>query len=551
MNPWIRSTWRIALRRSVRWWRLALLGGAAALLGTCSFPVTELERLQELGRLRVVSRNAATSFYLAAEGRPVGVDYELSERFAERLGLTLEFIPLENVGDLVPSVRDGLADIAAAHITATPERAAQVRFGPAYQQVSTFVVYKRGQRRPRSVADLAAGRLAVIANSSHLEQLQTLQAEYPALSWEELPLASVEELFEAVEEGDFDFAITDSSAYQLNRRYYPEVRRGFTLAEPQPIAWAFPPGHDRSVIDQAQQFFLELRVTGELQRVLDRYYSHTDDFDWVGTRTFLRHIESRLPRYEALFRQASDEVGIDWHLLAATAYQESHWDKNAVSPTRVRGLMMLTEATASQLGVDDRTSPEQSILGGARYLVQMRDRLDPEIQEPDRTWLALAAYNVGYGHLQDARTLTRMNDRDPNLWTDVRDHLPLLSRRRWYSKVPRGYARGRQPVEYVRNIRSYYDILLWKAPDVELTLAPAEEAPLADSQAGTDAGAPEDAGAAMDQPAPIAANDTPPAQAPADAAAVKTPAEGGQTAPLPPADEDPPGDPPPDAKPNM
>ncbi|MEO0423682.1 MAG: membrane-bound lytic murein transglycosylase MltF [Pseudomonadota bacterium] len=511
MNPWIRSSWRIALRRSVRWWRLALLTGMAALLGTCSFPVSELERLQELGRLRVVSRNAATSFYLAAEGRPVGVDYELAEGFAQRLGLTLEFIPLENVGDLLPSVQEGLADIAAAHITATQERAELVRFGPAYQQVSTFVVYKRGKRRPRSVDDLAAGRLAVIADSSHLERLQALREEYPNLQWEELPLASVEELFEAVEEGDFDFAVADSSAYQLNRRYFPEVRRGFTLADPEPIAWAFPPGHDRSILDEAQRYFLELRLSGELQRIIDRYYSHTDSFDWVGTRTFLRHIESRLPRYEPLFRQAAEEVGLDWHLLAATAYQESHWDKNAVSPTRVRGLMMLTEATASQLGVDDRTSPEQSILGGARYLVQMRDRLDPEIREPDRTWLALAAYNVGYGHLQDARTLTQMHDRDPNLWTDVREHLPLLTRRRWYSQVPRGYARGRQPVEYVRNIRSYYDILLWKAPDVELTVAPEEEASLAQSEGG----GPEEAVTTTTE---VAETSTAPAEAPAASA---------------------------------
>ncbi|MEO0972932.1 MAG: membrane-bound lytic murein transglycosylase MltF, partial [Pseudomonadota bacterium] len=249
----------------------------------------------------------------------------------------------------------------------------------------------------------------------------------------------------------------------------------FTLVESEPIAWAFPPGTDRSVLDEAQAFFLELRLSGELQRLLDRYYEHTGTFDWVGTRTYLRHIEARLPRFEGLFKDAAEEVGLDWHLLAATAYQESHWDPDAVSPTRVRGLMMLTEATASQLGVDDRTSPEQSVLGGARYLAQMRDRLDPQITEPDRTWLALAAYNVGYGHLQDARTLTRMHDADPNVWADVREHLPLLSRRRWYSQVPRGYARGRQPVEYVRNIRSYYDILVWKAPDVEI--APEQDAP--------------------------------------------------------------------------
>ncbi|MEO0974411.1 MAG: membrane-bound lytic murein transglycosylase MltF, partial [Pseudomonadota bacterium] len=447
MNPWIRTTRGLVLRRSLRWLRLGTLLGACATLLTCSPPSTELERIRGLGQLRVVSRNAATTFFLGADGEPSGVDFELAERFADHLGVTLDFIPLENVANILPAVRDGLADVAAAHLTVTAERAREVRFGPAYDQVSTLVVYKRGQRRPRAVEDLMLGRLGVIAGSSHEARLVALREEHPDLAWVAMASASVEELFEAVELGGLDFVVTDSSAYQLNRRYFPEVRQGFVFGEAEPIAWAFPPGTDRSVVDEALFFFLELQLSGELQEIVDRYYEHTDTFDWVGARTFLRHINSRLPRYEPMFREAATQVGLDWHLLAATAYQESHWDPNAVSPTKVRGLMMLTEATAAQLGVEDRTSPEESILGGARYLAQLRDRLPEHIEEPDRTWLALAAYNVGYGHLRDAQTITQMHDRNPDRWADVRDHLPLLSRRKWYSQVPRGYARGRQPVE--------------------------------------------------------------------------------------------------------
>jgi membrane-bound lytic murein transglycosylase F len=441
---------------------LGMAGAVTASLVTCSSPLTELEHLQHRGTLKVASRYAATTYYLGREGQPTGLDYELARGFADHLGLELQFDVLERFDELLPALGAGEADVAAGHITATPERAHLVRFGPAYQFVSEYVVYRRGNRRPHNIEELAGGRLGVVAGSAHAETLRRMAASHPALDWEERSLASVEELFEAVDNGQLDFAITDSTAYALNRRYYPQVRRAFDIADPAPIAWAFPKTDDLSVFEQAQQYFRRLYLSGELDQLVATYYEHTDDFDWVGTRTFLRHLDTRLPRFEPLFRQASDEVGIDWLLLAAMAYQESHWDADAVSPTRVRGLMMLTEATAAQLGVDDRTSPEQSILGGARYLRQLSNRLPDDIPEPDRTWMALAAYNIGWGHVDDARTLTERGGDDPDRWTDVREYLPLLSRRQWYSQVRRGYARGRSAVNYVRNIHSYYDILLWK-----------------------------------------------------------------------------------------
>ena len=122
---------------------------------------------------------------------------------------------------------------------------------------------------------------------------------------------------------------------------------------------------------------------------------------------------------------------------------------------------MLTRNTASDLGIQDRTDPEQSIMGGTEYFVNLKKRLPESIEEPDRTWMALAAYNVGLGHLNDARKLTSEQDGNPDSWADVREILPLLSKRKWYSKTKHGYARGREPVEYVRNIRNYYEMLIW------------------------------------------------------------------------------------------
>jgi peptidoglycan lytic transglycosylase F len=165
-----------------------------------------------------------------------------------------------------------------------------------------------------------------------------------------------------------------------------------------------------------------------------------------------------------VFEEVARETGVEWRLLAAISYQESKWDPRAVSPTGVKGMMMLTQATAADLGLDDREDVRQSILGGARYFLEVKDKVPTRVPEPDRTFMALAAYNVGFGHLEDARILTQMHGKNPDVWADVRQHLPLLADERWYPRTKRGYARGREPVGFVHNIRSYYDILLWMAP---------------------------------------------------------------------------------------
>ena len=152
---------------------------------------------------------------------------------------------------------------------------------------------------------------------------------------------------------------------------------------------------------------------------------------------------------------------MDWRLLAAVGYQESHWDPDAVSPTGVKGLMMLTQDAAKDIGIKDREDPQQSILGGAKYLASMHKRIPDRIPEPDRTWLALAAYNVGLGHLEDARMLTLKNKGDADKWVDVKKNLPLLTKEKWFKQTRYGYARGREPVRYVENVRTYYDILVW------------------------------------------------------------------------------------------
>ncbi len=424
-----------------------------------------MDQVLALGELRVVTRNSPVAFYIGPDGRPRGPEYELAKRFATELGVTARIYSVASLTDILQEVATGRAHFAAAGLTITDKRKELVKFGPPYQKVKQQIVYRVGSGRPRSVEALIGSHIEVLQGSSHAETLTNLREKHPNLTWVENPVSDGEELLYRVAAEDIEYTIADSTEFAISRHYHPEIRVAFDLTKEDSIAWAFPRGNDDTLVLRAWEFFQGMQHSGELDELIDRYYGHTGKFDYVGTRSFIRHIQTRLPQYRQWFMEGESNSGIDWRLLAAIGYQESHWDPRAKSPTGVRGLMMLTQATARYLGVANRLDPEQSILGGSRYYGQLKEKLPARIREPDRTWFALAAYNVGFGHLEDARILTARADRDPDAWLDVKDHLPLLAQKKHYATVKRGYARGWEPVLYVDNIRRYYDILQWMATD--------------------------------------------------------------------------------------
>jgi len=259
--------------------------------------------------------------------------------------------------------------------------------------------------------------------------------------------------------GEISYTIADSTTFEINRRYMPELRAGPTLKKQQPIVWLLPPNNSDQLMSDLLAFWHHEKRVGTLAQLNEKYFAHVKRFDYVDTRAFLRAIDNKLPRYQARFEQYAGEL--DWRKLAATAYQESHWNPNARSPTGVRGLMMLTLPTAKQMGIVNRLDPEQSIKGGAKYLSGMLKRLPESIPESERMWFALASYNVGYGHVEDARKLAQKMGLNPSAWHDLKLVLPLLQKRKYYKNTRYGYARGYQAVHYVDNIRRYYDTLVW------------------------------------------------------------------------------------------
>ena len=439
---------------------IAILSIAALLLNACAPQRNLLEQVKHDGELRVVTRNSPTTFYSAPHGS-AGLEYELINAFAEHLGVKTSIKTEDNLDRLLTEVESGDVHIAAAGLTITDTRKQRVRFTPAYQQITQQVIYRTGISKPRSVEDLLSSHIEVIANSSHAEKLKELKQEWPELTWDENSHIASTELMNLVAEQLIDFTIVDSNEAALQRRYHPELRVAFDISEEQGLAWAMQKNNDHSLYNEAVKFFETFKQEGKLELLLAQHYGHVRKYNYAGTPTYLRHIKQRMTRYQSMFEEAASQNDLDWHLLAAISYQESNWNPGAVSPTGVRGMMMLTQTTAKQLGVTKRTDPQQSIDGGARYLRSLYKRFS-EVAEPDRTWLTLASYNVGFGHVKDARMLTEQRGGNPDQWADIKESLPLLRLRKWYKKTRYGYARGHEPVRYVENIRSYYDILRWQ-----------------------------------------------------------------------------------------
>lgn len=434
------------------------------LLAGCSGPPSDeaagrdLAAIKASGTLVVLTRNAPTTWYIGRDGQPTGPEHDMVQAFAEQLGVTPEFKVLDTVPEILDALAAGEGDLAAAGLTILHGREKRFRFGPGYQDVTQQVVCRRDNVQPEEPADLVGLNIEVLADSSYSARLAQLRGKYPKLKWRETTEQTTEQLMQAVWEGKLDCTVADSNIVDINRRYFPELIAPMNLSRSQELGWAMRRGN-RDLQRVIGHWFKAFRDSERLAVVMDRYYGFFEAFDYVDIRTYIRRIDQRFPKYRAYFKAAARKYDLPYLTLAAQGYQESHWDARAVSPTGVRGIMMLTRATARAMGVTKRLDPKQSIFGGARYLARLKERFDDAVTEPDRTWLALAAYNIGRGHLHDAQTLARRQGLNPYRWHDIKQVLPLLARKKYYKDLKYGYARGTEPVRYVQRIREYRHVL--------------------------------------------------------------------------------------------
>ncbi|MFT7861234.1 MAG: membrane-bound lytic murein transglycosylase MltF [Sulfurimonas sp.] len=420
-----------------------------------------LDTIKERHSLNVVLLNAPSTYYIGPDG-PSGFEYDLLAEYAKHLGVDLNITAAHTVKEALEFVGKENIDIISASLTKTARREELYNFGPSYFEVQEQVVCYRGMlgtsKFPRDVEDLDGLRIVVGENTSYYETVESLINDGFEMNVSVTSEYSTEELLDMVSNHQIDCTIADSNIYAINLKYFPDIAMAFSISGREQLAWILPPNTPKLEADM-YSWLNSYVQTGKMTRLKDHYYSYVLFFDYYNTKMFYKRIESRLPRYEKYFKAAGTRFGIPWILLAAVSYQESHWNPRAKSFTGVRGMMMLTRHTAKLLGVKNRLDPKQSIIGGARHLRQMIKNVPEGVEGEDRLKFALAAYNVGGGHIQDAMSLAKKLGLNQHVWSDLKIVLPLLSQKKYYKNLKYGYARGSEPVKYVEAIYNYQSIL--------------------------------------------------------------------------------------------
>ena len=426
----------------------------------CAPQPPPIDRIKARGELRVVTLNSPTTFYQEAQGVE-GFEYQLASRFAHELGVKLLMYPVADVRAMQAEIATGRADIAAAQLTADTSWTRVGDASAAYDRIQQLVVYRQGKTRPRGTIQIESSRLAVRAGSPQERILERQRKTVaPTLRWI-VTAPNAADPLEDVTTGQVDYAVVDAREFSFARHIYPDIDVGFALPESRPTQWVVRRGA-RDLLERVNQFLAAQIKSGGVAELARRSSGDVRRFEYEESHVFHEHVIERLPRYQPWFTEAGTRTGIDWRLLAAIGYQESKWNPAAASADGALGMMMLTPSTAEAMGIKDRADPRQNIFAGARYFADVRVKIPERIREPDRTWLALAAYNVGFGHLEDARVIAQTRGLNPDSWADVRQELPLLAQERWFTQAKRGYARGWEPVQFVDRVQRFLTLLEWQ-----------------------------------------------------------------------------------------
>ena len=424
----------------------------------CSKESSKLKQIKSNGILRI-ALVADPPHYFPSKVKKRGYDFELVSHYATSIDVELEIIKTNTSDEIIFLLNQGKVDIGI--LGSSPEfDQKNIKNVVTYNNSKWYVIGNRANRQlPKSIDSIEPNTMIVANGSNASFILHSIEEDYSSLLWDELKNTNVRSILERINENHSKISIISEDIYVYYQYLFPETKKIFVLPIKYPSRWLVKNNNNLSFLYSINSFFNKYKQNGKLEKIGKTYYEHLNAFDYVDIRYYLKRIDKKLPKYKKYFVEAAKNSALDARIIAAVSYQESHWNRKARSPTGVRGMMMLTLDTAKRVGVKNRLNAKQSIFGGAKYLKILYESLSNTIKEPDRLWFTLAAYNIGLGHVEDARTITKSQGDNPNSWIDVEKHIPKLSQKKWYKKTKYGFARGHEPIEFVRRVRRYYDIL--------------------------------------------------------------------------------------------
>jgi membrane-bound lytic murein transglycosylase F len=421
-----------------------------------AYKFVTLQRILKTGEITVVTRNNAQCYYLYRD-QFMGFEYELAQAFAEYLGVRLKVKVVESWQDMVAALNKGSAAFIAASKPIMPKWQTEVAFSDGYMEVAQQIIAHRKNSSIKTASDLSGKTVDVRKGTAYQQRLMELRDQGIDLAirlHDDLP---TEELIQKVADEEIDFTIANSNIILINRRNFPGAVSTGSINNRMQLGWAVYP-KSIELLEQINAFLKVAKKSGKFDSIYDKYYGDTQDFDYVDLKVFHRRIKDRLSRYSPFIKAAAKKHGFDWRLIAAQIYQESHLNPWAKSQAGARGLMQILPSTGQSLGIDDLFDPVQNINAGVQHLKNLFNHFD-KLKGQDRLLISLAAYNIGQGHIHDARKLAQKKGLDPNKWESLSKTLPLLQYRKYYKNAKYGFCRGTEPIRYIKQIMIYYDVL--------------------------------------------------------------------------------------------
>ena len=406
--------------------------------------------------LVVITVAHADNFYMNSDGSYSGLTFDLVSEFAYELGLEIRFVVMQHSTEALSALSKQQGHVAVG-LDVPDNQLSRFRLGPIYNHTHHQVAFNTKNFKPQDLQQLVGKNIVIPIGATQEKRLLHLKQTIPDLAWSAVDSPS-EYLLEKLAKGEVDYTVANALEIKQAKHLYSSIDSAFEL-QASSSQWIFPKFVKSELFNEAETFFARIQEDGTLKQLLDSYIGHLHQLKAGDIHFFKEKIRIKLPNLRKYFIQAEKLTHIDWRLIAALAYQESHWNPKAKSSTGVRGMMMLTQDTAKRMKVKNRLDAQQSILAGAQYLQLLKEKLSENIVEPDRTWIALAAYNQGYGHIVDARTLAQRFDLNPDLWINLKKTLPLLSKQKYFSTLKYGKTRGGEAVTLTESVRAYYNIL--------------------------------------------------------------------------------------------
>ena len=427
-----------------------------------------LEDILQDGEIIFITRNNAYCYYNYKD-HSVGFEYDLAKAFAKYIGVNLVLKIDEKWESMIPTLLEGQGSVIAANMTCTAERLKKIAFAESYMKVKQHIIVQNSNKKIKYKKDLEGQTVTVRKGTSYEERLRELVSfgmKINIITQEDI---STENLIHKVANREIKITIADSNIANLCRQYFPDITIAGSITGKEGVGWAVHPRAEK-LLEKINSFFIFIKKNGVYNKIYQRYYALTNTFDYVSLMRFHRAMVDKFPKYSSIIKKASKKYGLDWRLITAQIYQESHFNPNAKSYADACGLMQLVQNTANKTGIKDIFNPEQNINGGVSHLKDLFELYD-KAKNHNRIYIAIAAYNVGQGHIYDARNIARDMGLDPNKWKSLAKTLPLLQEEKYYSKATYGYCRGTEPVKYVKHIIAYYDILKYKSIKAKKTKA--------------------------------------------------------------------------------